>query len=55
MNKDELLEKVAHIEQNAQRALLDYPALVEERLRMIAAFARYIRSALQNPSSADPA
>jgi hypothetical protein len=51
MNEEELKKKIGQIEDQARDALADFPNLAKERLRMIRAIARYIRSAL----SEDPA
>lgn len=46
MDHEELLKKIGQIEEQARDALADYPNLTKERLRMILALARYIRSDL---------
>ena len=51
MNEEELKKKVGQIEDHARDALAEFPDLAKERLRMIRAIARYIRSEL-SPSAA---
>ena len=52
MNEEELKKKIGQIEDHAREALADFPNLAKERLRMIRAIARYIRSEL-SPGPAD--
>jgi hypothetical protein len=50
MNEEELKKKIGQVEDQARDALADFPNLAKERLRMIQAIARYIRSELsQSP------
>jgi transposase len=56
MNEEELKKKIGQIEDHAREALADFPNLAKERLRMIRAIARYIRSELsQGPAALEPA
>lgn len=56
MDKQELLYKLAQIEDNARDALDEFPQLTRERLRMISALARYLRGeASQWPDSVSEA
>lgn len=43
MNQQELLKKIAQIEELARDAIAEHPNLGVERLRMILAYARYLR------------
>jgi hypothetical protein len=52
MNEEELKKKIAQIEDQARDALADFPNLAKERLRMIQAIARYLRSELAQLSGA---
>ena len=55
MTEEELKKKIGQIEDHAREALADYPNLAKERLRMIRAIARYIRSELaQGPAALEP-
>ncbi len=44
MKLEELLRKIGEIEQQAKDGLAEFPALNQERLRMILAYARYLRT-----------
>ena len=47
MDKNEVLNKVAQIEEQASYALAEYPkGLTKERLQMILAIARHVRTGL---------
>ena len=52
MGKQELLNKLAQIEEHAKDGLAEFPQLSKERLRMISALARYLRTELS--ASPDP-
>lgn len=52
MDKQELLNKLAQIEEQANDGLREFPQLAKERLRMIRALARYLRSEHGAESSA---
>ena len=52
MGKQELLNKLAQIEGHANNALAEFPQLAKERLRMIVALSRQLRSELSE--SPDP-
>ena len=52
MGKQELLDKLAQIEAHAKDGLGEFPQLSKERLRMIIALARYLRTELS--ASPDP-
>ena len=52
MGKQELLNKLAQIEGHANNAIAEFPQLAKERLRMIVALARQLRSELSE--SSDP-
>ena len=52
MGKQELLNKLAQIEGYANNALVEFPQLGKERLRMIVALSRQLRSELSD--SSDP-
>jgi hypothetical protein len=56
MQKEELMHKLAQIEEQAHYTLAEFPkTLTKERLRMIVALARYLRSELSNPlEGSDP-
>jgi hypothetical protein len=55
MNEEELKKKIEQIEDQARDALADFPNLARERLRMIRAIARYIRSELAAyPAALEP-
>lgn len=50
MDKKELISKIAQIEEQATCTLAEFPkTLTKERLRMIVALARYIRTELLHP------
>lgn len=50
MDQEELLNKLAQIEEQATNTLAEFPkSLTKERLRMIIALTRYIRTELQHP------
>ena len=44
MDRQELLHKLAQIEEHAKDGLKEFPQLAKERLRMIVALAKYLRS-----------
>jgi len=49
MDQEELIRKLAQIEEQAQLTLEEFPKrLTKERLRMIIALARYIRTEASN-------
>ena len=50
MEQQELLNKLAQIEEHARSALSDFPSLGKERLRMIVALARFITSEIEHAS-----
>ena len=52
MGKQELLNKLAQIEGHANSAIVEFPQLGKERLRMILALTRFLRSELSE--SPDP-
>ena len=52
MDQEDVLKKLAQIEEQAQSTLAEFPTLAKERLRMILALARYIRGEL--PATASP-
>ena len=52
MGKQELLNKLAQIEGHANNALAEFPQLAKERLRMIIALTRQLRSEMSD--EADP-
>ena len=55
MDTQELLEKLAQIQEQAQRTLSEFPkTLTEERLRMIIALTRYLRTELSHPRADAP-
>ena len=50
MDQEELLNKLAQIEEQAANTLAEFPkSLTKERLRMIIALTRYIRTELLHP------
>ena len=49
MDQENVLKKLAQIEEQAQSTLAEFPSLAKERLRMIIALARYLRAEI--PSS----
>ena len=49
MDQEDVLKKLAQIEEQAQSTLSEFPTLAKERLRMIIALARYLRAEI--PSS----
>ena len=49
-----MLDKLAQIEEQAKYALVEHPHLSKERLRMIVALARYLRTGHGAESSAPP-
>lgn len=52
MNKEDLLRKVNQIEEQGVEILADFPKnLTKERVRMIVALARYVRSELDSGHS----
>jgi hypothetical protein len=55
LDTQELLEKLAQIQEQAQRTLSEFPrTLTQERLRMIIALTRYLRTELSYPRAAAP-
>lgn len=53
MDQQELLKKIAQIEEQATYTLAEFPRMLsKERLRMIVALARYIRTELSFTNSA---
>ena len=54
MDNLDLLDKLAQIEEQAKYALAEHPHLSKERLRMIVALARYLRTEHGAESSAPP-
>lgn len=52
MDNQELLDKLAQIEEQAKYALAEHPHLAKERLRMIVALTRYLRTGNGAESSA---
>ena len=48
MDKQDLLNKLAQIEEQAKHTLADFPTLTKERLRMIIALARYLRTEMSS-------
>lgn len=56
VDKQELLNKLAQIEEHAKSGLAEFPQLSKERLRMITALARYLRTELSaSPDAASEA
>ena len=57
MDRQDLLHKLAQIEEHAKDALSEFPQLAKEHLRMILALARYLRSesATESPAPSDAA
>ena len=52
MDKQELLTKLAQIEEHAKDAVAEFPQLAKERLRMIVALTRYLRTEVsESPDS----
>jgi hypothetical protein len=52
LNKNEVLNKVTQIEEQASYALAEFPkGLTKERLQMILALARYLRTSLGHGES----
>lgn len=51
MDQREVLKKILQIEEHARDAIAEYPNLGVERLRMILAYARYLRGELTATSS----
>ena len=55
MDKEELTRKIRQIEEQASEVLAEFPKnLTKERLRMILALARYIRTELDRSPGFDP-
>lgn len=48
MQQQELMNKLSQIEEHAQSALADFPALAKERLRMICVLARFLKTEIQH-------
>lgn len=55
MDQQELNEKLQQIEEHSRDALAAFPELTKERLRMILALAKYIRSGLEEQAQTDAA
>jgi hypothetical protein len=53
MDQQEVLRKIAQVEEHARDAIAEYPNLALERLRMILAYARYLRAGLGGSLSDD--
>src|SRR5437764_7536982 len=49
LDQENVLKKLAQIEEQAQSTLAEFPSLAKQRLRMIIALARYLRAEI--PSS----
>ena len=54
MDRQDLLRKLAQIEDHAKDGLSEFPQLAKERLRMILALARYLRSECTKEDSPEP-
>ena len=55
MDQEKLKKEIGQIEDHARDALAEFPTLAKERLRMIRALARHIRSEFSpDPSPAGP-
>ena len=52
MDTQDLLRKLAQIEEQAKDTLHDFPHLAKERLRMIVALAHYVRTEIAEAASA---
>ena len=50
MDQQELLKKIAQIEEHARDGVAEFPNLGAERFRMILAYARYLRAELSRPT-----
>ena len=53
MDRQDLLKKLAQIEEQAKDTLHDFPHLAKERLRMIVALARYVRTEIAESDSSE--
>lgn len=54
MDRQDLMHKLAQIEEQAKDTLAGFPQLAKERLRMIMALARYVRSEIAADDSSAP-
>lgn len=52
MEQQELLNKLSQIEEHAESALANFPALARERLRMIVALARFMKTDIEHAPAA---
>jgi len=52
MEQQELMNKLAQIEEQAHAALADFPTLGKQRLRMILALARYVKAEIEQAPAA---